>query len=71
MSVKQRIEALEEQVFSQDICPTCGGLHTRHWAEAMRAAIDHVAVCACNECCDWFAELQAQAIADSIPTSHR
>ena len=49
MSVKQRIEALEEQVFSQDICPTCGGLHTRHWAEAMRAAINHVTVCACNE----------------------
>lgn len=56
MSVKQRIEALEEQLSAQGTCPTCGGLHTRTWTEAMRAAVDHVAVCAC---CGWFADLNA------------
>lgn len=67
MSLKQRIEALEEQVTGQGTCTSCGGLHTRNWVEAMRATVDKVPVCACKEWCGWLAELNAQALADSIP----
>ncbi len=58
MSVKQRIESLEEHLLTQGVCPHCGGLHTRNWVEAMRAAVDEMAVCACPACCGWLAELK-------------
>lgn len=64
MSIKQRIEALEEQLTGQGTCTMCGGLHTRNWAEAMRATADDVKICWCRPCCTWIADLEDAARAE-------
>ena len=67
MSIKQRIEKLEELMASPNECLTCGGLHTKNWVDMIRTAMSGAAVCGCRPCCQWIADLNAQALADSQP----
>ena len=71
MSLKQRIEKLEELIASPDECLTCGGLHTGNWADMLRTAVSGIAVCGCSPCCQWIADLNAAALADQQPIRRR
>ena len=60
MSLKQRIEALEDQLFAQGTCTTCGGRHTRSWTDLLQTIVADIPVCSCLPCCGWLAGLHEQ-----------
>ena len=71
MTLKQRIEKLEELIASPDECLTCGGFHTGNWADMLRTAVSGTAVCGCTPCCQWIADLNTAALADQQPIRRR
>jgi len=57
MTLKSRIEKLEDQVAQQAQCSVCGGQHTRNWVEMANAVQQGTVVCLCRLCCAWLADL--------------